>query len=110
MKTFSFVPSYSHKLADSYLVLTSQFENGSVQKRLKHRKPTIWSLRFVVTFPVMNEIRAFFNARRGSYEPFQWLDPNTNTLKTVRFREDSFEIESQGLDYATFNLSFEEVI
>lgn len=110
METFTWTPSYSHKLADSFLVLTSQFENGSAQKRLKHRKPTIWSLQFVVTFAVTKEIRTFFNARRGSYESFQWLDPNTNTVKTVRFREDSFEIESQGLDYASFSLSFEEVI
>lgn len=110
MKTFSFTPLYVHKLADSYLVLTSQFENGSVQKRLKHRKPTIWTLQFVVTFAVMAEVRAFFNARRGSYEPFYWLDPNTNTTKTVRFREDSFDVESQGLKCATFSLSLEEVI
>lgn len=110
MALFNWKPFNTPKIQESFNVLTSTFENGKTQKRLKCRKPTIWTLSFRTTYAEMMEIKAFFVARKGSYESFSWADPYSGETKTVRFKEDKFEAESQWQRNGSFEVVLEEVL
>lgn len=110
MKTFTWVPFYMPTVSDSYNIKTSIFESGVKQKRYKGRKPSTWKLKFKTTYAEMAEIRAFYNAVRGSYESFLWTDPYTRVGKIVRFAEDNLDIESEFKRNGLFEFSFEEVL
>jgi phage-related protein len=110
MPTFTWVPFYPPKVKDSYNVLTTEFESGKVQKRYKGRFPTQWTLQFKTSWAEMAAIRAFFQARRGGFEAFSWIDPWSGTSKTVRFASNELEIETEFKLNGIFTITFEEVL
>lgn len=110
VQTFTWTPFRTPKIQENFNVLTSTFENGTTQKRLKGRKPTVWTLSFKTTYAEMMAIKDFFIARKGSYEPFNWGDPYSGTTKLVRFKEDKFEAETQWQRNGIFDVVLEEVI
>lgn len=110
MATFSWVPFYPPKVKDGFSVLTTDFESGRQQKKFKRKIPTQWELEFKTTWAEMAAIRAFFVARKGSYESFTWTDPWSGTPKTVRFANDELEIETEFKLNGIFRIRFEEVL
>ena len=109
-ETFSWVPFYHPKVKDSFYVLTSEFESGKKQKRYKNQLPTTWTLEFKTTWAEMTAIRAFFVARKGSYESFSWADTWSGTTKTVRFAKDEQDWETEFKLNGLFTVEFEEVL
>lgn len=78
-----------------FKTLKSEFESGAQQRRAKWAYP----LRmFVLQFQMADwEIEAeqilnFFIARKGSYEAFEWDNPNDNQTYKVTFAEDFIDL------------------
>lgn len=74
-----------------FKTLISKYESGSEQRRAKWAYPL---RRFILQFEMSDwqteaeEIFNFFIARKGSFEAFEWDNPNDNKTYTVRFEED----------------------
>ena len=110
METFTWVPFNTPSVSDAFYVLSTEFESGKKQKRFKGSLPTTWTLTMKVTFAEMMAIRAFYHARRGSYESFYWNDPYLGTTKIVRFAEDQADWNSQFKINGSFEIKLEEVL
>jgi len=96
--------------------ISSTFESGRKQVRNKGVKPRKWVLNFEKHNSTSNDatlIRQFFEARKGSFEPFHIdikQDDGTIEEVLVRFAVDSLERTiSYNTKYA-FSLPVEEVL
>lgn len=112
---FSWTPTRATLPVEGYRITESQFESGAKQVYFKGRKPRKWTLVFQTTYDTMCEIRDFWRARKGAYEPFLWKDPETGDMVKVRFSGDDFSPESvwtRTRRYLTgsFSLTIEEVL
>ena len=78
-------------------VLTSEYENGVVQKRKKwHKDKKSWEIRFKTnTLTEIQAIRDYFIATDGSADTFTFTEPLSDVAYTVRFKDDSFTLERQ---------------
>lgn len=110
MAVFSWVPFDAPSVNTRYKVHVTEFESGKEQRALIGRLGTQWTLSFKVSFATMKEIKAFYEARCGSFEAFTWLDPYSGESKTVRFAEDSLNIESQFFINGLFEIKLQEVL
>lgn len=108
-ETFSFVPDNAIPENIEYNTLVSEFENGSEQRRSKRDNPKReWTLVFTLrTRTDMLSFKSFFNARKGKLEAFYWTNPDDNTQRLVRFKEDNLAIEK--LHYDLYNYSIQVV-
>ncbi len=86
-------------------VLTSEYENGVVQKRKKwHTNKKSFKIVFKVnTLIEIQAIRDYFIATDGSVDTFTFTEPLSSTAYTVRFKDNSFEIER--LHFGVYNSS-----
>ena len=86
-------------------VLTSEYENGTVQKRKKwHKNKKSWRIVFKTnTLAEIKAIRDYFITPNGSVDTFTFTEPLSSTAYTVRFKDDTFEIERQS--FGVFNSS-----
>lgn len=108
---FTWKPFNAVSVADSYKVLTTTFDSGRQQRRLKYRMPRKWKLKFKTTYAEMQEIRTFYNARSGTYESFLFPDPfNSDTNVTVHFANEALEIETEFYKNGIFEIDLEEVL
>ena len=96
--------------------LTTEYENGSKQKRNKGLLPRLWQLEFELTNMNTNTAKSlidFFNARKGSYEPFLIdIEKTDGTIEKVkvRFTDDKLEAAIEWQTKYSFSLTIEEVI
>lgn len=67
--------------------LVTQYENGREQVRNKFSWLT-WSIRFDRSFEEGEQFFAFYTARKGSCEAFEFVDQGI--VYTVRFAQDNF--------------------
>ena len=89
-------PSYNvYTERVQFKTLKSNYESGVVQRRAKQAYP----LRiFVLQFLMLDweteaqEIFDFFIARKGSYEAFEWVNPNDDVTYNVTFMEDFVDL------------------
>lgn len=93
---------------DRHFIKKTDFESGKTQRRYKRRLGSVWTLTFKTTFEELLAIRAFFNARKGSFEPFLWTDPWSGESKTVHFFEDNADWESEFRVNGIFSVKLEE--
>nr|WP_321499958.1 hypothetical protein [uncultured Dethiosulfovibrio sp.] len=110
MATFVWVPFNPPSVKYGHRVLESVFENGKKQKKYKGPLPTTWELAFKTTRNEMMAIRDFFNARRGSFEPFTWVDQWSGATRVVRFAENELELETEFMLNGMFSVRLEEVL
>ncbi len=106
MATFSDNPSYiySEEVAHRTNVLT--MEDGGEQRNSYGTSRRIFTLNFDrVTETIKDSILAFYDARYGRYETFDWVNPNDNVTYTVRFVPESLEIEE--IEYLFFNIQLQ---
>lgn len=93
-------------------VLTTKFESGKQQKRLKG--PESGKRLFGLTFKKDEvdavDIYEFFKARKGSFETFTWEHPRTGEVITVRFQDDELTLEVLARKIYEFGLPIEEVL
>jgi len=79
----------------AYNVITTDFENGAEQRRLKSENPkTIFTINFFPkTLTEATAIKAFFKARQGSYDTFTFTNPLDSVEYTVKFMDNSLKME-----------------
>lgn len=93
-------------------VLTTEFESGKKQKRLKgpDTGKRTWGLKFKKDEVDAVNIYDFYKARKGSYETFNWEHPRTGETIEVRFVEDELSMEALARKIYQFGLPIEEVL
>lgn len=110
MPEFVWEPQYVWESTLGHKVLVSEFESGREQRRYKGRRPKQWKLTFRDRPEIIGAIQDFFDARKGSLEPFDWIPPGSNTPVSVRFEADTLSISSQGRVCAECELVLMEVL
>ena len=98
-ETFSVTPQYIWEVEHSHNVLKTTFESGKTQRRYKGAKPREWNLTFKGAWSTVEAVVTFYNARKGSYEAFNWTPPGESTAISVTFKENSLSITRHGLTY-----------
>ena len=94
----------------TFKVLTSEFENGVVQKRQKwHQSNKSWEIRFKTnTLTEIKAIRDYFISMTGSVTTFTFTEPLSSVAYTVRFKDDSFTVERQHHGVYNASVTIEE--
>lgn len=70
-----------------FRTLVTQFESGREQRRVKGVPRRRWRLQFRKGQVDIDDLWAFYLARRGPVEPFLWEHPVTGQTHLVRFPE-----------------------
>ena len=110
-ETFSVVPQYIWNPVSEHNVLKTTFESGKTQRRYKGAKPRQWNLTFNGTWATVSSVVDFFNARKGSYESFNWTPPGEETAITAVFKDSSLSVTRYGLtSFGECSLTIEEVL
>lgn len=92
LSTLTLKPYGERILETKYITRRVEFENGEEQVQLVAPLPIkIWELKFSGTKEMMDELQAFFDARKGGSEKFYWTDSEGET-HTVRFVNDSLKV------------------
>lgn len=110
MATFSYVPLYTWESQASHRVLVSTLEGGKEQRKYKGPQPREWTLSFRAAAATIQDIVAFFNARDGAYEAFDWTPPGASTAVSVRFKEESLSASWHGSSIGELQVTFREVL
>lgn len=117
METFIFKPSFDVLIEKDWGTIISQYETPGVeQRRTKGSVPIrIFTFNFGVrTLAQIKQIEDFYDARKGAFEAFTWIDPTDSTNYTVRFVPGSFKKQGlgrgSGKGYASLALQFQEVL
>lgn len=110
MQTFNLTPLHSWEAATSHRVNVTSFESGAEQRAYMGPVPRQWVLSFAGTVTFMNQLRAFYDARKGPFEAFLWTPPGAVSPLTVRFSEDSLSFKNEGLGYGSCQLTLMEVL
>ena len=92
--------------------LITEFENGSEQRR------QVWTtvrhgfrLQYnAVSLATAEAIRAFFEARKGAYESFTFVNPTNSVSYTVRFKDDTFSYSDIGGGLCKLSVDLIEVV
>ena len=92
MAAFEILPDFVFEENIEFETLITKFENGVEQRRSKRNTPIRkWTLQFHNrTLSELNSIKAFYSARKGAYEEFNWVNPNDSIEYDVRFENDNF--------------------
>lgn len=111
MSDFTYTPDYSFQETPQFRTLVSEFETGWEQRRAMWADALRqWKLVFKTrTLTETNAIIAFFEAKLGAYDQFTWTNPNDSTEYTVRFVEDSLQVDRISYNIFDLSLMFKEV-
>lgn len=92
-ETFSVTPQniWNHKV--EYRTEITKFESGKEQRKNLGALPRKWTLSFLGKWAAVEPVDTFFNARKGSFEAFNWTPPGASAAVLVRFENKSLDIE-----------------
>ncbi len=113
MATFDYQYKRAYQVSSQWNTIIDDVYSGGEQRRnmwSNGRKK--WVLEFDKNLTDSNAIMAFFNARRGRYEAFDWTWADVggdNQQYTVRFDHDELNFEHLALGYNTFQITLVEV-
>lgn len=111
MATFTWNPLFSWQHQTGRRVTITEFESGKEQRSDRGARPREWTLQFRDRWPVISQIVAFYEARKGPFETFQWTPPGTGGVVNVRFKDEALEVKRQGLDtVAEIQVTLREVL
>jgi len=111
METFPLVPDFVFKQKTDFNTVVSEFENGTEQRRAK------WSSD-LKTFECefdnrpksdFTTLQAFFEARQGKYEAFEFTNPLDDVTYTVRFDTDTLQVDHKTALIYSFGCKLKEV-
>lgn len=105
MATFTWESYNVYTEQVNFKTLSSKYENGVSQRRAKWAYPErIFVLQFKAAdwATEAQEILDFFLARMGSYESFDWVNPNDDVTYDVTFAEDMLNLSR--VAYQLFDL------
>lgn len=98
-------PDLPVQIGSNFQVEKMTFVDGSEQRVLETDESIkVFKLRYKYLSELnRNTIYNFFIARKGSLEPFYWVNPINQDFYIVRFEEDSMELEN--FQYKLYNLN-----
>ncbi len=111
MASFPLTPDFVFTQTTEFSTVMSEFENGAEQRRAK------WASDFK-KFDCRFEnrpktdfttLQAFFEAREGKYDTFEFTNPEDSVVYTVRFDDDKLEISHKTALVYSFKLKLKEV-
>lgn len=119
--TFSYQYEKAYQVSSEWKTVLDEVYSGSEQRRnmwTNARKK--WVLKFSVRHASATDILAFFNARKGMYEAFNWTWQDTHPVNgndmggdgveyLVRFDMDELNFEHVFLGNQTFQITLVEV-
>jgi len=122
VETFNFQYQKAYKVSSQWNTAIDEAFSGNEQRRNLWTNPRKkWVLEFSKNKVQTGAILDFFDARKGSYESFNWVwqatHPKTgadmggdgNTYR-VRFQEDSLDFQHLAMGYTNFQISLIEVV
>ncbi len=89
METFTWQPTEVIEEEVRFSTLITQFESSKEQRRSKGSPRRVWTMRFSRLKVEADQVWAFYIARKGAYEAFEWTCPLDGETYTVRFLEDN---------------------
>ena len=107
---FTWIPDFTWQPLQTRRVSITTFESGKEQRSDRGAAPREWTLAFTDSAAVMDEIEAFWLARKGPVESFIWTPPQANTPVTVRFKDDTLKSDRSGTLYGKIELTLREII
>ena len=111
MATFSYNPSYIYEEEITYRTQIIVMEDGTEVRNSYGTPRRIFTLNYDrVTETIKDNIIAFFTARTGRYEAFDWVNPNDSVTYSVRFINEALEVEEIANEIWNIGLKFIEVI
>jgi len=88
---FTWAPDFPLEKTYGYSTLISQFENG-VEQRRPTRSSSVsgWKLKGSNRPQSEHDIvTAFYEAQKGAFGAFTWLNPEDGVIYNVRFKDDT---------------------
>lgn len=87
------LPPSRIKFKPEWNTAVTTYENRAEQRRnIATRSRPTWTLIYEnQTAAELAIFDAFFEAHKGAFASFTWIDPRTSTEHTVRFVDDSYE-------------------
>lgn len=109
---FTYTPDYVFVETPTFNTLISKFESGVEQRRAKRsavqRK---WTLQFTNKGKTeADAVNTFFQGKKGALTAFTWTNPIDSVEYTVRFVDDSFEMNLIAYQLYSYQFSFIEVL
>lgn len=107
MADFTLAPDFVFVTTPQYKTLVSEYENGVEQRRAKWATGLLrWKLQYNNrSSDDYNTVKAIFDSKKGAYSSFSWTNPVDNEDYTVRFAEDSLELNN--ISYGIYSFSFD---
>ncbi len=107
MAELTLQPDFTYEPEDQFVTLVSTFENKAEQRRAKRSTARVgFSLMYINRSKVDYEtMRAFFNARKGAYEAFDWTCKIDGVKRSVRFASD--KLKYLWKSYNSYNWAFD---
>ena len=94
MATFDISPSYIYEEEVSHRTQVIDMEDGGEIRNSYGTSRRIFTFNYDrVTEAIKDSLVTFFTSRIGRYETFNWLNPNDSVTYTVRFVNETLEIE-----------------
>ncbi len=111
MPDLSLKPDFTFVKRTRYETIISQFENGAEQRRSRWANPLReWVLQFRNrSASDLSTIQDLFDAQKGQYGAFDWLNPLDAVTYTVRFKEETFEVGNSAYGFYDFQFELIEV-
>lgn len=103
---FTYTPDFAVEEQIEHKTIISEFESGVEQRRQKWSAP-LRTFKLIFknrTSTEYNDVKIFFNNKKGALTSFTWTNPIDNTEYMVRFKEDSLVAEE--IAYGIFNFEF----
>lgn len=107
---FTWIPDFTWQPLQTRRVSITTFESGKEQRSDRGAGPREWTLAFTDSAAVMDEIEAFWLARKGPVDSFLWTPPGAVSAVTVRFKDETLKSSRSGLKYGSIELTLREIL
>lgn len=107
MADFSLAPDFVFHKKTNWDTLVSRFENGVEQRRARWGTAVKeWKLEYK-NRPAseVTTVQTLFDNSKGAYSSFTWTNPVDSQEYTVRFKEDSLDVQAKA--YGVYDFAFE---
>ena len=111
MADFAYTPDYVYNEEITFLTQVIQMEDGGEVRNSYGSPRRMFALEYEdATESTKDSILAFFQARYGRYDTFTWTNPNDDVSYTVRFVDESLEINETQEEFYVIKMKFIEII
>ena len=111
MADFTYTPDLVYGEEIGYTTQIIQMEDGGEVRNSYGSPRRVFMLEYRdATESTKDSIKAFFEARYGRYDTFTWINPNDDVSYTVRFVDESLEINETAEEFYSIKLKLIEIV